>query len=1116
LESWLGSLGLESYAAVFRARGIGRDQLADLTDADLERLGLRADERARFLQTRPSLTSASETPSSETPRDGAWVEAERRPLTMVFVDLVGSSRLTEDLAPEDLGELLKSYVEFCERPIEKLGGRIVRMVGDGLLAYFCHPVANENDPERAVRAALAITHGIGNIVTPKGEPISVRIGIATGPVVVGDLRTEKQIWRDTVVGLAPNLAARLQQLAPAGGIVIADETYEHLRGRFSCTSLGSQAFRGMSTARSAWLVLGEADLSKAEIRARASGLFGRDAELARLAALWGRVRGGAGAIAVVSGPPGIGKSRLVEAALGRADTPASRTIHLEGAEFDMDSPLHPVTVWLQRTAGDPATTAGGTASVLRERLPGWAAVEPSLAYLADGGGSTPPSSATPEQVREATLSGLVELALAETTLGPLRVVVDDLQWCDPSTLAWLERLSDAIAERPVLLLITLRATDDLPPFLRANPSVEHIELQPLGDEPVAALARSMLLDSRISPAMLALIQRKAGGTPLFVEEVVRTLVARDQIAFDEVDETELLIPANVHEALAGRLDRLGASKSVAQVAAVIGPDIRHDLLTMVCHEQLGIGPTDLTRAVHHLQHEGILAAGALGVPSSTFSHGVIRDAAYGSLLRERKQVLHLAVARALSSQLPEVVAAQPEVAAHHFSEGNDPRASLPHWLAAAKKSLARSALLEGTKVLRKALNDVERATDLADTHGLAEWRLDFMGLLGPAVMALSGYGSPEANRHYAEAIAICERLPDSPRHFPVYWGWWRISQDYRRKLERAHALLDRARGWRDPGLLLQAHHSTWASEFFRGNYHACCRHITEGLELYEGGDYRHHADLYGGHDAKVCGLGELAIVEWAMGRPLSSRTSLARSSQWSDRLDHLGSRVHTYEIRFERMAAMRDYEGLWALSGELLDLSEHHRLAEAKVKAMAYQGLGLALTRDIAAGLRLMDEAMARERQIGTTEQVPLYVAGRAQALVLAERPEVALEELERAEAEFERIGMAMWGPEMLRTQAEAWRAIELRDGSLRAGERSAPLYQRAIELARAQGATMLALRAACGLARLAPEPATLALLRRTLAEVSEDDGGPDLIDAWQLLGQAADRRQDAKVVVSG
>jgi len=366
-------------------------------------------------------------------------------------------------------------------------------------------------------------------------------------------------------------------------------------------------------------------------------------------------------------------------------------------------------------------------------------------------------------------------------------------------------------------------------------------------------------------------------------------------------------------------------------------------------------------------------------------------------------------------------------------------------------------------------------------------------------MAAKGFGSPEAAQLYAAANALCQELPESPRNFPIYWGWWRVTRDNARRQERAYTLRDRARQRRDPELQLQAFHCSWASDFFVGSYGQSCEHAAAGLAIYDQHDFRHHAHIYGGHDAKVCGHGNLALCHWIMGRPVSARREDQRSFAWAETLGQLGSRLHNRENRLYRLAWSGDLERLAAEARELLQVAEQHGMEDLRAKGLIFLGYSVAREVDPAAGLAMLEDGWQRQCEIGTNEDFPVYVTMLAEALIAGGKPERALDELRRAETEFDATGLRFWRSEVRRMEAQAVLAA---GGSAREEtcEQAVWLFDNALNIAEQQGATMLALRAATGLARVDPGPAALRQLQRSLAAIAEDDGGPDFAAARALL----------------
>jgi predicted ATPase/class 3 adenylate cyclase len=1107
VEEWLSSIGLGDRVPAFRAQGISADQLGELTDDDLRELGLTIGERKRFRRA----IAARHPVSADEPLSSALpvletTRAERRPLTMMFVDLVNSSRLGERLEPEDLLEVIRRYREFCGTAITRYGGHIARLVGDGVLAYFCYPVANENDPERAVRAGLEIARRIGELVTPAGEPLNVRIGIATGRVIVSDLFAGGEDRR-SIIGSTPNLAARLQAFAASGGVVIADETHDHVAALFSCEDLGEHEVRGLERRHRAWRVLGEAPTPRTHYKRRPRRLTAfhdRVEEFRILAQHWQQAREGRGCTLVVIGEGGIGKSRLVQQFLATAVDARTRVVHLAASAFDEDSPLRPVIAFLRSAARlDPdaskearlarlARVLAGEEGRKREVLPlfgelvGIATDDPAISRL------------PPEVLRERLLAMLVEQFRLAASDAPLIAVVEDLHWLDPTSRELLERVVRTAAGHTAMLLLTTREG------FEASWLADCATVLPLGKLPNTAagdMVRSLFGDRPVPPQLMGAIARRTDGVPLHIEAVMRSLLqlpALPELDSGQFDLVDLAIPASLSASLMARLDRSGGAKQIAQVAAVVGRSVRRDVLA----ETARLPDAEMEQALASLVEADLLFPDDDGGKNYTFTHALLRDAAYDSLLRDDRRALHLRVARALQHLDPHTVEQQPEVFAHHLTEAGVAQEAASYWMEAARRSLARSALTEATRLLRHGLEALER---LPPVRAVLDLRLQLSGLLGPALIGLKGPGSPEAQELYGKAYELCREVPEEPSHFPIYWAWWRISSDFPVKRARAAELLTRARSRGDPELLLQAHHCNWAERFEVGDFDRCCDHINSGLQIYQSGDFTHHARLYGNHDAKVCAHGELAQVRWMQGRPISALAEEREALRWAERMDHLGSRVHAMDMQLLHRTYRRDHDTVRRLADELASFTSSHGLADHRAKALIFRGWAVAAQGDAAAGLRTLQEGFDRQRQIGTKEDFPIYCCLLAEALALAGQPDKAANLLAEERKDFEHLGLAVWMAELLRVQAE----MMLRADSGSAAAAISVLTE-AGELAARQQAHMLGLRiaitgAGLDMRRRGPEHAARRLAR-AIARVMEDDGSSDLLEARALEKRLRER----------
>jgi predicted ATPase/class 3 adenylate cyclase len=1094
MEEWLASIGLGAHAATFRDQDITEDQLEDLTDDDLRELGLTIGERKRFRR------ALNERHPDHRPQVLATTRAERRPLTMMFVDLVNSSALGERLEPEDLLEVIRRYREFCGTAIMHYGGLIARLVGDGILAYFCYPVANENDPERAVRAALDIVRGIGTLSTPAGTPLGVRIGIATGRVIVSDLFAGGEADRRSIIGSTPNLAARLQGLAPSGGVVLADETYTRVRGLFRCRDLGSPEIRGFAKQHRAWLVEGTMDerkTSPTRRRARLTPFFDRQAEIAVLAERWARAQSGEGSAVLLLGGGGIGKSRLVEQFV--AEPPTIRCERVAASPFDENSPLRPVVLLLRHLArinpaDPPPIQRNKLAAILLGEDADRTEAFPLLAELLGIPQEAHTAPLPPALLRERLLTVLHTQLCLSTARLPLCLVVEDLHWLDPTTRELLDRVVARVVELRLLLVLTAREGFEAP-WMRARDTMV-LHLKALSPADVDGMVQSLFGGRSVPRPLARMIAQKTDGVPLFIEEVGRSvLLTRDDAGAGGAFElSEQTIPASLHEALMARLDRSGVAKDVAQIAAVVGRSMRRDVLTAVAAM-----PADaLNQPLAALIEAGVLFPDTLdGAEGYSFSHALLRDAAYDSLLRDDRQLLHLRVARALQRLDPRVAAQQPELLAQHLTEASQAEEAAGLWLEAARRSLARSALAEATRMLRRGLAGLER---LPASKSVLDLRVELMTLLGPALIAVRGPGASETQEVYAAAYTLCNDMAEDPSHFPIYWGWWRLSRDFREKRQRAAALLDRAARREDAELQLQAHHCNWATQYAAGEFGRCCAHIQAGLEIYIQGEFRHHARLYGNHDARVCAHGELAQVQWMQGHPVSALENERKALEWAETLDHLGSRLHAMDMRLLHRIYRREYDLVYRLAGELASFTPEEDLQDYRAKGLIFRGWSVAMRGDPAEGLRILEDGFARQQDIGTEEDLSLYLCLRAEAMQAAGQAERALEILSHERTAFAERGFGYWMPELVRVIAKLTLDVDRS-----APEKVTALLDEAERVAAAQSVPMLGLRIAMTAAQLdlynRNASGAARRVRTALAHITEHDDTSDLIAARAMAG---------------
>jgi predicted ATPase len=479
----------------------------------------------------------------------------------------------------------------------------------------------------------------------------------------------------------------------------------------------------------------------------------------------------------------------------------------------------------------------------------------------------------------------------------------------------------------------------------------------------------------------------------------------------------------------------------------------------------------------------------------TFTHALLRDVAYDSVLRDQRRNMHLRVAEALPQHDPDLAAQRPELLALHLSEGGKPELAVPHWTEAARRSLRRSALTEATRLLRRGIASLG--------EGWTELRLQLTSLLGPALIGLNGTKSIEARHLYESAVLQCQALPENAAFFPIYWGWWRTAKDVTASHDRAEAMLRRAELLADDGLLLEAHHCAWASHYFAGALEQSRLHAEQGLAIYAAGYYEDHAGLYGNHDAKVCAHGELCEILWQQGRLQQALSHERLSLDWAHSLKHLGSIVHALDCAVTHRAYRRDVRQVLSYANELARLAEEHGLADHQARSLMLKGWARAVSEDVGAGLRMLQEGIARQRDIGIDEDFPIYVSLLGEVLTSAGRADEAVVHLKEAHEAFTASGLKAMVPDMLRVLGEATIASNPSD------ELSARAWlTEAAHMADEHGATFLGLRAALSLARLdlqrGATQGAAASLARALGAVEEDDHTTESAEAVWLLKRYA------------
>src|SRR5262245_4565583 len=714
LRHWLENIGLGQYADLFSKKDTDREVLASLDEQDLEKLGVSLGHRKKLLKAIPEYCGSAapgRRDEVEQLNATAAIKPERRHLTILFCDLVGSTSLSAQLDPEDLRQILLEFQRSCTNAIRLFDGHIARFLGDGVLAYFGFPASREGDAERAVSAALKILESVSAL--DGVQRLEVRIGIASGVVVAGDLIGDGSAAEFALVGEAPNLAARLQALAGPNQILVSAATRKLLGRIFELADLGEHNVRGLEQSTRVWRVLGHgaaATRFEALQAAHLTPLIGREPELALLRDKCAKAEAGHGQLILISGEAGIGKSRLVMELTQRLVHPYA-LISLQCSSYHTSSAWHPIIRYLERAAGithdaAPDAKLQKLQTVVRELIGEADELIPLFAALLSipAEGRSAPLDLTPQQQKSRTFAALLDLFKAQSRKQPVLLIFEDVHWIDPTSLELLERLRDCVQSWPMCVIVLSRPELTLP--WTEHPQVTALTINRLDREQVAAMAKLLSTDSDLPGAITDQIVTKSDGVPLFVEEMTKAV-----LDYQKTSEAQLLsdfrsritVPDTLHESLMARLDQVAPMKAVAQIAAVIGREFSLELVQAVAQ----LSKDDIRSALDRLLASGLLfRSGRPADQTYTFKHALVQDEAYASLLRDDRRRLHLRTAAALCGGLAEIGDAAPELVAHHYTQAGDVKAAIDYWIKAGRRASERYAFSEASTHFQMALKIV--------------------------------------------------------------------------------------------------------------------------------------------------------------------------------------------------------------------------------------------------------------------------------------------------------------------------------------------------------------------------------------------------------------------------
>jgi class 3 adenylate cyclase len=1063
IGGWLRGLGLEQYEPAFRDNAIDAETLATLTADDLRELGVAAiGHRKRLLAAIAALgapgpsaiprTEAIDLPTQLRPVVAAPSGGERRHLTVMFCDLVGSTEIAGRLDAEEWRDIVANYHRAVAEAVTRFGGHVAKNLGDGALVYFGYPQAEENDPERALRAGLAIIEAVAAqshaLATRNGPEISVRIGVHVGPVVIGE--------DAEVFGEVPNVAARIQAAAEPGTLLISRDVHRLVSGLFVVSDRGTQALKGVAEPVGLFQVTRASGAGRRRVAGRViTPLIGREEELRQIESRWGRARAGQGQLILLVGDAGLGKSRLTQEFQSYlAETPHT-WVEWSCSQLLQNTPFHPFIEFVWRRLEEREPTLEGRVAALAawHRAVGLDPAQsvPLVAPLLDlpVPADYPPPPSAPEERRRRLIATLAGWLTGGARTQALLLLVEDVHWADPSTLDLLRVLAEQGAAVPLMLLVTSRPEFRTPWPHRSHHTV--ITLAPLERREVLLMVGKVAERQAISSEMMEALVTRTGGVPLFIEEVTRLLLEGGGHSGAQQ------IPLTLRASLMARLDRLGSAKEVAQIAAVLGREFAYPLIRAVAVS----GKTVLTAALERLAEADIIYTQGMP-PDSTyrFKHTLVRDAAYESLLKSRRRELHRAVARALNDEFREISEAQPELLAYHLTEAGENESAIVAWQRAGEGALLRAAYIEASKHLGKAIGLVE---SLGDGPAEPLLRLKLQIAYGQALLQSRGFGAPETTAAFGRAAELAAGIEDAAERFSARFGLW-VGSLIRGEPEAIRSLsaafLRDAEGEPNSPELMCGHRIVGTSLWYEGDYIGAREHLEKVLASYNPELHRSLAFRFG-QDIGVSGMVFLALTLWPLGEIEHARRLAQEALAYAPSTGHLATVAYALVVNCDLELLRRDTRRLLAHGQSLVAMSREHGLAFYLARSTFL--LGYARWRaGEEAGETEMREGIGMMREQGITYKLPLFEACRAEAEAEMGRVESALAMLDDAFALSERTGQHCHDAELHRLRGDILLRADRPDFAAAEGA-----FTRSIEIARGQRTRSFELRAALALAKL-------------------------------------------------
>jgi class 3 adenylate cyclase/predicted ATPase len=1062
----------------------------------------------------------------------------------MFCDVVGSTALSTQLDPEELREVIQAYRETCAAVIRRFDGHLAKYIGDGLLVYFGYPVAHEDDAARAVRAGLEIVEAIregipGDGGQGKRRPLQVRIGIHTGLVVAGEMGTADQPEPLAIVGETPNIAARLQEHAQPNSVVISPTTYRLVTGLFEYQELGPQVLKGIANPLALYQVVRESEARnrfEVSITLGLTSLIGRAHEIEFLGERWEKAAQGEGQAVLLSGEPGIGKSRLVQEFTEQLRHAGVTRMEFHCSPYHQNSALYPIIDHLHRllqfAREDLSTTKLEKLQHVLSRyhfpqadtLPLLA----SLLSLPHPEGS-PPITFSPQKQKEKTQSALVAWLVEEAAQHPVCTIWEDAHWADPSTLEVLNLIVDQAPTAHLYILLTCRPEFSPPWGNRSH--VSKVSLSRLGRSEVETMIEQVTGGKALPPEIVQQIVVKTDGVPLFVEELTKTVI--ESVGSIESVESigsegilrqlslQLGIPATLQDALTARLDRLGPAKEIAQLGATIGREFDYALLRAVSslnEEALQAGLKQLVMA------ELVYQRGLVPQAHYLFKHALVQDVAYQSLLKSTRQHYHRKIAQALQERFGEIKETQPELLAHHYTEAGLTEQAVSYWQRAGERAHQRSAYGEAIAHLTKGL---ELLKTLPDTPERVWQELTLQLVLFDALFAVKGYASPEGEKTVTRAQELCQQLGETPQLFPMLFRLF-VFYVNRRELQTARGLAEQllrlAQSAHDSYLLSVAHMPLGCILYLLGELTSARTHLEQMVALYD--PQKHPRPTTGTADYRVNCLSYAAWTLWSLGYPEQAQKRSQEALALAEGLSHPYSLA--YALAFAAMFdLLRREEQLARERAEVvITLSTEQGLPQFLAFGTFSHGAALAEQGQVEEGIAQIQQSLVALRATGTENQRTENLARLAAAYGSVGRGEEGLTLLAEALALVDKTGERWYEAELYRLRGEILLTQEIKNqkskGKSQKSENTEPrpltpdpqgeaevCFLKAIEIARRQQAKSLELRVVMSLSRLWQQQGKKGEAHKMLAEIygwfTEGFDTKDLQEAKALLEELRD-----------